>query len=364
MSWGAVASAGIGAASSLLGGGGGEKVHPMDAIPKHLRDDYMQLSGQIAGMPMPEYYQGQLIADQNPWMQGTLAGMYGYGQEGGMGYNTAQGLYGAGQQALGGYGQAIDYMQGMQERGPNQFQYDQQTYDQSFNNLTGGMQNAFDQGAKQLQQNFEWGDLKNLNMGNALTGGQGNTKFGQAGALGQAMANQNIQNFGTSMWQNAANQANQGAMAGGMQNLNQHNLFDRSMMGGYMGLGNAGANMMGQAYDMGRQNLGLGFAAGDYQQRYNQSLIDAEKTKWDFEQNAPMMHLQNQLGMMPGPGGFAPATPGMSVGQGIMGGLGSYLMGGGQMPDFGSIFGGGSFQPQTGVDGLNYAIPFSGGSNL
>lgn len=325
MTWGAVGSAAIGTVGGALLGGGGEEINPMDAIPDFLKGDYKRLAGQVGDIAAPEYYQGQLIADQNPWLQQALGGMGDWG--GSMGGDIMNSMYGAGQAGLGGIGRGMDYLTHMQRAGPNQFQYDQDTYDQSFGNLTGGLQNAFDVGARNMQQQFDWGELPGLNMSGALGGAQGSTKQYQQGALGQAMTNQNIQNFGTNMWQNAANRANEAAMTGGLQNLASRNNLDQNMLSGFGRFGALGANLLGQAQDTGVQNLGMGLNAGQIQQGYDQSLIDADKAKWDFEQNAELAHIQNQLGTIPGPGGYS-VTPGadpfaMAM-QGMQTGLGIY----------------------------------------
>ena len=324
MTWGAIGAAGIGAVGGALGGGGGSgSVHSMDSIPRFLRDDYERLAGGIEGLQTPEYYQGQLVAGQNPWMQNSLAGMGGWGA--GMGGDMMNQMYGAGQAGLGGIGKGMNYLDKMRQGGPNQFKYDQGTYNKAFNNLSGGMQNAFDQGATQMQQGFDWGQLPGLNMSGALGGAQGSTKQYQQGALGQAMTNQNIQNFGTNMWQNAANQANQNAMSAGAQNLSSANAQDQNIMSGYGQMGQLGGNLMNQGYNMGVGNLGLGLKAGQIQQGYDQSLIDAEQKKWNFEQQAPWLSMQNKLGMMPSPGGVQQGTPGMSAWEGAMQGINTGL---------------------------------------
>lgn len=321
-------SSGVGALGGALGGNE-EHIGPGDYVPDWLKQDWKNIGGGIADLQTPEYYQGQLVAGQNPWMQQALGGMAGYGQEGGMGYDAANAMMQGGQMGLGAMGQGMDYLGQMQNRGPNQFQYDQGTYDQSFNNLTGGLQNQFDLGALQMQQNFDWNQLPGLNMANALGGGQGSTKFGQSGALGQAMTNQNIANFGSGLWQNAANQANTGAMNAGSQNLASANALDQNLMNQYGQYAQLGSNMMGQGYDMGTNNLGLGLQAGQIQQGYDQSLIDAQMAKHNFEQQAPWLATENKLNMINGQKmGSAPQTTGMNPWQGAMqgalGGLGLY----------------------------------------
>ena len=313
---------------ALAGGGDTPSVHPMDNIPDFLQQDYMNIAGGVADLQTPEYYQDQLVASQNPWMQNSLQAMGGFGQEGGQGYDMANAMYGAGQQGLGAIGQGMDYMQGMQDRGANQFQYDQGMYDQTMGNMMPGVQNQFDMGSLQMQQNFDWNQLPGMNMQNAMTGGQGSTKFGQTGALGQAMTNQNIANFGNNLWQGANQMANQNAYGSGMANLGSANSFDNSMMSNYGQYGQLGANMMGQGYDMSTNNMGLGLKAGQMQQGYDQSLIDADMKKWNFEQQAPWIATQAKLDMLPSPGGAQAGQPGMSPWEGAMqgaqAGLGLY----------------------------------------
>lgn len=314
MTWAATASAAGGAIAGALGSGGGqEKIQPMEHIPEFLRDDYRNLAGQVQGLATPEYYQGQLVASQNPWMQNALQGMGDWG--GNMGGNMLQSMYGAGQQGLGAIGQGMNFMQQLQQQG-NPFQYDQGTYNQAFQNLTGGMQNAFDLGARQMQQNFDWNMLPGLNMAAALGGQQGSTKQFQQGALGQAMANQNIANFGSGLWQNAANQAHAAGMQGGMNNMQGN----QAMLNAYGQFGQLGNSIMNNAYNMGVGNLGLGLKAGQIQQGYDQSLIDAAMKKHNFEQQAPWTALQTQLSMLPGPGQVKAGVPGMSPWEGAMNG--------------------------------------------
>ncbi|RLC09609.1 MAG: hypothetical protein DRI24_21510 [Deltaproteobacteria bacterium] len=74
--------------------------------------------------------------------------------------------------------------------------------------------------------------------------------------------------------------------------------------------------------------MGLGLKAGQMQQGYDQSLIDADMKKWNFEQQAPWLATQQKLNMLPQPGGAQPAQPGMSPWEGAMqgaqAGLGLY----------------------------------------
>jgi hypothetical protein len=325
----------------------------MEMVPEFLRDDYRQAAGNIMDLQTPEYFAGNTVADMNPYLSGAIQGAGDWGN--GLGGDMLNQTWGAAQQGLGAIGQGLDYMQGMQERGPNQFQYDQGTYDQSFTNLTGGLQNQFDLGALQMQQNFDWNQLPGLNMQNALGGGQGNTKFGQQGALGQAMTNQNIANFGTQLWTNAANQANQGAMQAGMQNLNSANMLDQNMIQGFGQMGQLGGNLAGRAFDMGLGNLNLGLQAGQLQQGYDQSLTDADVARHNFGQQAPWIAQRERMDMLNSTrSNYTPGTPGMSPWEGAMqgaqGALGLYN----GMQNSG-MFGGGGNSPYPARPNGGYA---------
>ncbi|MGB2337722.1 MAG: hypothetical protein ACPH5V_10435, partial [Alcanivorax sp.] len=147
-----------------------------------------------------------------------------------------------------------------------------------------------------------------------------NTKFGQTGALGQAMTNQNIANFGNQLWGNANQTANNNAMTAGAANLNTANTFDSNMVNGYNSMAQTGGNLVGNAYEMGMSNMDMGLQAGQLQQGYDQSLVDADIARWNFEQQSPWMTAQNKLAMLPSPGGYTPGTPGMSSFEGAVNG--------------------------------------------
>lgn len=324
MSYWAAGSAAVGTAAGVLSNSGQEHIGPGDLYPDWMRDPRENLGANIENLPDRQAYQGDWTAGMNPMMMQSLSDQFGWGQEGGMGNTMMNDMYGAGQDVM---GIGVNQANRMAAQGPNQFQYDQGTYDQAFGNLSGGMQNQFDLGARNISRGFDWDMLPGLNMNNALAGGQGSTKFGQAGALGQAMSDQNVMQFGTNMWQNAANQANQNAMSGGAQNLASANAFDGRMLG----LIGQGGNMLNSAYNMGTQNLGQADAAGRYQQNYDQFAADNERRKWDQEQSLPWDDQNARLNMMKMfEMGSQPTTTGTSALQaglnGAQTGLGLYNM--------------------------------------
>jgi hypothetical protein len=295
MAWQSLVGPAIGAVGGYLNSGNNnEHIGSGELYGDDMQGTFNNLWTNIDNLQTPEYYQGQQIADINPMLQNSLQGMGDYGQPGGMGYDAQQAMYGGGNAGLGAMNSGIDYLGQMQDRGPNQFGYDQGTYDQSFGNLTGGMQNQFDLGAQQMQQNFDWNMLPGLNMAGALGGQNGSTKQYQQGALGQGLANQNIANMGSNLWMNAANQSNQNAMNAGSQNLGSANNFDSNLLSNYGNYGQLGSRMMGQGYDMNSENLGIGQNAAGLQQGYDQTVADSSRAQWDQDQNQPWMDQKNR----------------------------------------------------------------------
>ena len=297
-----------------------------ELFPDSMQPAVKELMNNIPNLQTPQYYQGQQVANQNPWQRNSLENMYNYGAPGGQGSQIANAQAFGGGVGMDAMGQGYDYLGGMNARGPNEFQYDQGTYDQAFGNLSGGMQNQFDLGARNIQQGFDWNMLPGLNMQNALGGGQGSTKFGQQGALGQAMANQNIQQFGSDLWSNAANQANQNAMTGGSQNLASANNFDNSMMQNYGNYAQLGAGLLQNSTGTSADNFRMQNLAGNQQMNIAQQRIDANKRKWDFNQNAPWMdqaQRQNLTSQWVNPGaiqtGASPFQQGLDTAVGVAG---------------------------------------------
>jgi hypothetical protein len=257
-----------------------------------MQGDVKNLAQNIPNLQTPQYYQGQLIADMSPATQQALAQMTGFGA--GAGGDLMNMQMQGGQMGLDAMGSGLGYMDQLMNQGPNTYQYDQGLYDQTMANQMGGYQGMFDHGAQQAQQNFDWNQLPGLNMQNAMLGGEGNTKFGQRGALGQAMANQNIAGFGADLWGQANQMANQNAFGAGSQNLAAANQLQGQLLSNYGNYAQLGAGMSNNAYDMGKSNIGMQMAGGNFQDAYNQSLIDADMNKWNFEQQAPWVDQQQR----------------------------------------------------------------------
>ena len=327
-----------------------------ELFPDWMQGDVKNLAQNIPNLQTPQYYQGQLIADMSPATQQALAQMNAYGTTGGGGDLMNMQMQ-AGEMGLGAMGSGLDLMQQLQNQGPNKFEYDQGLYEQTMGNQMGGYQGMFDHGAQQMQQNFDWNQLPGLNMANAMGGGGGNSKFGQAGALGQAMTNQNIAGFGADLWGQANQMANQNAYGAGSQNLNSANNLQGQLLSNYGNYAQLGQGAANSAYDMGKSNIGMGMAGGNFQDAYNQSLINADMDKWNFEQSAPWVAQQTRQNLtMPfaNPGayqyGASPFQNAMSVAQA---GLGLYS-GGATAGWWGGNSGGGG---TSGVGDLDWVVP-------
>lgn len=256
--------------------------------PEWLEDQTEQTRDAYFNMADPTAFGQDWGVGMNDMLSGAYGNLFNSTNQQGLAdsmANMSQWGFGAGQDAFGNYGRQLDLLN---RRGPNQFQYDQGTFDQAFGNLTGGLQNQFDLGANQIQQNFDWNALPGLNMSAALGGNQGATKGLQQTALGQAQADQNKMQFGSNLWTNAANQANANAMTGGMANLNTANAFDQQNLGGYMDMAKLGLNTgMGAGTNAYNMNQGIAqnmLTAGTGMQDFLQQDRDYDRTQHYFDQ--------------------------------------------------------------------------------
>lgn len=350
MSWGAVGSAAIGAVGGALGGGkDGPDAH--DILPPWLHQDWQQLGGQIVGLETPEYYGGQLIADQNPWLQNALGGMAGWqdgiGQQL-MGVNALGGI-GAAQEGMRG---GLDYLSELRSM-ESPFQYNQGVFDQTMGNLMPGLQGQFDAATRDINRDLNWSTLPGIDMAGVGAGHMGSTKVGQMGALATGMAQDRAGDIGSALYTNAANQAHGAAMDAGRMNLD----FAGSMVDDYGSFSELGNRYMGSAYDMGVGNLGMGFDAGNYQQNYDQSRIGAEMDKWNFNEQAPWTALSEQLRMLMSQSSNPAPNTGMSPWEGAMNGINAGLGIYGMGQDMGWWGSGGVNGANTDLDGL---IDYSG----
>jgi hypothetical protein len=251
--------------------GGGEKSTTVDR-PVWLDSAMQGTIGDLQNAPVAQVNPDNVTAGMNPYLMEALAQAGGYAQGAGadqvsmmnlMGMNQAgvgnqlealaaaqagygtQALDGAGgwimnelmanmsdankpsggkSMSTGGYGGGGGFGGGGGRGGPTlggdlKFKYDQGTFDQSYGNLVGIAQNAFDSFSNKTKTNNLFNNLPQLKLGSQLLGGA-NTKVGQQSSLLDAMTNQQIVDFGAQQAQWAGGQANSAAMAAGQGNQN------------------------------------------------------------------------------------------------------------------------------------------------
>jgi hypothetical protein len=126
---------------------------------------------------------------------------------------------------------------------------------------------------------------------------------------------------------NAANQANQAGYGAGTQNLASGMQTQNDIIGGYQNYGQLGAQQLNQGYNMGTGNLAQASAAGQVRQAYDQSMIDAQRERWDFNQQAPRQNLMdiynaNMGARLNGQPGYSGTSPAQGAIQGAQLGLG------------------------------------------
>lgn len=312
MAWPALAAAGIGALGSYLGGKASqpEAVNPLDAIPGYLQSTYHDLTSQVMGLPMPQYYQGPTVAPLNSDIQRGLARMRQLSS--GTGRNVLNEQMLAGRYGGDALSQAYRTTMNFKNQGANKFKYDQGLFNRVMGNLTPGLQGAYNAATRDINRDLNWNQIPGINMANVAAGGMGNTKALQGSALAQGMAQDRAADIGSALWMNAANQANQAAYGAGSQNLDSRNAFRGQILGGFQNAANLGLPQLGNAFQTGTANAQNTLGVGDYLRNITQQKYDANMARWNFNQNRRMDHLRNRLSLIPGPGGYQPAAPSVS----------------------------------------------------
>lgn len=282
----------------------------------------------ISNLQPVQFFPTDTLAGMNPQMWQATENMYRWGQPGGKGAQIADANTNAGYlNTLGGL-QGLNYLNNLSTNGPQTYKYDQNTFNQVMGNLTPGLQGAYDAAMRDPVRQFNEQILPGINMGSIGSGGQFGTKAFNQGAIASRGLQDRAADTASALWMNAANQANQAGYGAGTQNLAAGMQTQNDILGGYQNYGQLGAQQLNQGYNMGTGNLGQASAAGQTRQAYDQSMIDAQRERWDFNQNAPRQNLMDiynanmgaRLGGQPGysgTSGFEGAIQGIQAGLGL-----------------------------------------------
>ena len=237
-----------------------------------------------------------------------------------------------------GFGEGIGYLQNLKQQGPNQFNYDQGTFDTTMGNLMPGLQGSYDAAMRDPIRQFNEQTIPGINMG-ASGAGQA---FGTRGANQTAIAARGLQDraadTASQLWANAATQGNAGAMAGGQMNLGSANKMVDTLTQGFQNYANMGLNANNQGYNMMSQNLGNKIDAGNMVQGINQRKVDEDVNRYNFNMQAPYdryeqnLDMYNMMKLNGTPGRTGPSTlqnilNGAQAGAGLWGAFNQYTPG-------------------------------------
>jgi hypothetical protein len=363
--------------ASKLGGSSSSSETEVN-YPPWLENFMTQTGNNMMNSPVPQLNPDQLTAGLNPFIMESLGQAANYAQGAGQDQVNLMNLMGANQAAVGNQLEGLAGLQGqygasaldgagswlMNELangaggGPGggsyggnygvdfnpdaiKFEYDQGTFDQSYNNLIGSAQGAFDSWSNKTKTNNLFQNLPGLKIGSQLLGGA-NTKVGQGASLLDALTNQQIMDYGAQMQQWASGTADANAMNAGLGNLQSATSRSNAALAAATNRANAqlaadtqrynalvgaatnmygyGAGMLGDAgtslanagnvYGMAgdtfgnaniqaTNNMNTSLAAGNYLQQYDQQALDRwndallYNTSAPFNQNLAMYNAFN-----------------------------------------------------------------------
>lgn len=335
MVWPAIAAAVAGSvATKVLNGGQSTTKTEMDPFVKGLVSNY---SNAYQNSPTPQYNLDNLTAGMNPYQMDALMAAGGYASGAGADQVAMMNAAGLGQMgvagslaqigeagALGSGGWLLSQLGktgggaggggGYGGGGGNfssdlKFKYDQDVFDQSYGNLIGSAQNAFDSFSNKTKTNNLYANLPGLKIGSQMIGGA-NSKVGQGASLLDSMTNQMITDYGAQMQQWASGTADANAMGAGQGTLqaqtsnvnaqiaaatSRANAATAAAASKYNSLVGAAASMygnsgqmlgaagtqygnagvtFGNANDMAIGNIATSMGAGDYLYNYDQAALD------------------------------------------------------------------------------------------
>ncbi len=293
----ALITGGSAIAGGLLGGDQ-ENFGPGDRYPKWLFNDWREAGSRIADLQQPEYFPESTVAPLNPLMRGTINAMAGFGNTGGTGNRMMNQLWRGGQAGLGAMNTGLDYMGQLRDQGPNQFMYDQGTFDQTMANLTPGLEGVHAALMRDPIRQFREQTIPGINAAAAGAGQSFGTRPFNTGAIAARGLADRSADIGSQLWKNAANQAQRAAMTAGVQNLGSANTLQSDLLSNYGRYAGMAPGMYTSAYNMGTGNIGMRQDAANILQNYNQAQRDDDVARWNFEQNIPIDFLDRQLRMM------------------------------------------------------------------
>jgi hypothetical protein len=235
-----------------------------------------------------QYYGGDTIAGTNPAIQGYLQGMGGYYQGG---LDAAGAMQGYGADLAGGLPQSQQFYS--QAMGDYYNPYASAEYSDIIANSVANnpvLQNQIRQGQQDINRNMQENILPSIANSAVGTGNVGSSRRGVAEGIAMRGAMEQGSDLATNLQANAYNQGiNQaGQWAGGEQFGQNYGMNAANQM---TGLGQYGLGQMGAGYGLGTQAYQDLLGAGAYERGMEQEGINADRERFDFEQNAPWDNL-------------------------------------------------------------------------
>jgi hypothetical protein len=303
-----------------------------------MKGDLQDLYNQVFDLQVPEYYGGNLVAPMTSGYEEALASLYGFSQPGGIGDVVPSTFVGAGMPGTEGVGLGMDYLSQMAGGGAPTYTFDQDLFEQTLSNLMPTVQGDYDAAMRDPIREFEEITIPGINVGASMGGDAWGTMPQQQGAIAARGLDDRAADTWSGLYSNAVNQAQAAGYGAGVENLNATQQFNQDMLGGYQSFANLGGDYIGSGFDTGLSAMDPAMVAGLTDLTYDQSVIDADKAKWDWEQQAPWDYQYMQQSMLPTfgnalgaplPSGFGTGGQSSAAGalEGLWAGLGLYGMG-------------------------------------
>ena len=258
------------------------------------------------------------IADLTPQQRAAIQQATNWGRDEGQTIFDRQMRQGG--LGLGGLGSMGDYANYLRATGGPQFQYNQGVFDQTMQNLMPGVAGTYQDLTRDLFRNLNEQAIPGLNQQASATGNMASSRAGLTEGVLTRGALDRAGDIQSQLMQNALNQAQGAAMGAGGQNLRAALGTQGDIFGGYGSMAQYGLPGMGDAYRTGLGNINLLQGAGDFMQRYNQSLLNAPRDLLGWQ--IPLINQTTPAGVGSLPSPYTQTNPLEGIQQGMQTGAG------------------------------------------
>jgi hypothetical protein len=260
------------------------------------------------------------LADLNDDQLSAVAGMSGWGA--GAGGDIFAGQMGQGTAGGRGLESGMDFADMLRGGGGPEYEYDQDVFDQSMQNLMPGVQGSYIDQTQDIFRELNEQAIPGLNLAAAGTGNMAGSRAGLTEGVLTRGALDRSGDIGSQLMQNALNKSQAAAYGAGGATLDARMGTQGDIFGGYGSTAQYGLPGYGDAWNTGTGNIDYGMDAGNFMQAFDQAGLNAPRDLMGWQ--IPLMNQTTPAGVGSMGAPYISANPLAGMMEGINMGRGAY----------------------------------------